>query len=358
MNKENSKKSSLSQFTILEEMKNINIPYESLKPLEPEIDTVSMFQKLKEILKQKNSDWTLQIGVINYLRRLLKFDKNVFNQFFYGTKIYSKLIELINSVRSSLSKNVLIIFNEIFSEFIPENKNSIISLIKDALPYLIQKINSNQSFIKVESQLVLDNICKNVKFPELLLLILQQMNNISKISPINNNIKNKDKIFDIMINMFTKSAKNIGKDLFKENQEFPDIIKSLISFYEMNKSEHGKFCKNILNCLIDIMTKENFDTKMEKCTKKEKDDINDIIELNIEKNKKMRENVSSIHFRNNLKERKKSLKLSKCNNILCDKGNKSVSIKFVSNNNNEDFINNAKNIMIKLHHNDENIQKN
>ena len=33
MNKEKSKKVSDSQFTILEEMKNINIPYDNLKPL-------------------------------------------------------------------------------------------------------------------------------------------------------------------------------------------------------------------------------------------------------------------------------------------------------------------------------------
>ena len=70
MNKEKSKKVSDSQFTILEEMKNINIPYDNLKPLEPEIDTISMFQKLRQILYDKNSDWTLQIGVINYLRKL------------------------------------------------------------------------------------------------------------------------------------------------------------------------------------------------------------------------------------------------------------------------------------------------
>ena len=88
MNQEKSKKisKSQSQFTILEEMKNINIPYESLKPLEPEIGFVSMFQKLKEILNEKNSDWTLQIGVINYLRRVKKFEKKVFDQFFYGAK--------------------------------------------------------------------------------------------------------------------------------------------------------------------------------------------------------------------------------------------------------------------------------
>ena len=356
MNKENSKKSSSSQFIILEEMKKINIPYDSLKPLEPEIDTVSMFQKLKEILFQKNSDWTLQIGVINYLRRVHKFDKNVFNQFFYGAKIYQKLLELINSVRSSVSKNVLVILNEIFSDISPENKNSILSLVKDTLPYLITKINSNQSFIKAESKLVLDNVCNNLKFPELLVLILQQMNT-SKSSQLYANMRNKDKAFDMMTDMFTKSAKNIGKDLLIESQQFHDIIKSIISFYDINKSEHGKFCKNIVKCLIDIMTKENFDTKMEKCSKKEKDGVKSIIDLKIEPSKKLRGTVSSIHFRNNLKERKKSLKLSKCNNTSFDKGNKSVSIKIFTKNK-ESLASNSKNNVIRLHHNDENVQKN
>ena len=283
MNKENSKKSSISQFTILEEMKNINIPFDSLKPLEPEIDTVSMFQKLKEILSQKNSDWTLQIGVINYLRRIHKFDKNVFNQFFYGAKIYPKLLELINSVRSSVSKNVLVILNEIFSENRPENKSFILSLVKETLPYLISKINSNQSFIIAESKQVRESLCKNVKFPEILIIILQQMN-ISKTLP--NNKRNKDKELDMLTDLFTKSANNLGKDLLTETHQFSEIIKNLISFYDMNKDGHGKFCKNILNCLVGIMTKENFDSKMEKCAKKEKECVKNIIEIKIDATKK------------------------------------------------------------------------
>ena len=68
MTKEKSKKISNSQFVILEEMKNINISYKSLKLLEPEKDTISIFQKFKEILSEKNSYWTFYIRVINYLR--------------------------------------------------------------------------------------------------------------------------------------------------------------------------------------------------------------------------------------------------------------------------------------------------
>lgn len=357
MNKEKSKKISKPQFTILEEMKNINIPYESLKPLEQEIDTVSMFQKMKEILCEKNSDWTLQIGVINYLRRLQKFDKTVFGQFFYGAKIYPKLLDLINSVRSSVSKNVLLLLNEIFSENIQENKNSVLSLVKSTLPLLIPKINSNQSFIKAECKQLLDSISKNVKSPELLLIILQQINNNPKISS-SPNIRNKDKDSEILTDLFIKCAKFLEKEILLENPQFQEIIKSLVSFYEQNKNKNAKFCKNILDCLIEVMNKENFDAKLGKCGKKEKDGVASIKEVKVEENnKKMKGTVSSMHFRKNLQERKKSFMISKLNNISFDKGNKSVSIKIMAKNK-ETAIANKKSNMISLHHNDENIQKN
>ena len=249
MNKEKSKKISNSQFTILEEMKNINISYESLKPLEPEIDTISMFQKFKEILCEKNSDWTLYIGTINYLRRVHKYDKTLFGQFFYGTKMYSKLLELINSVRSSVSKNALLLLIEIFSENIPENNNSVLSLVKEVLPLSVPKINSNQSFIKAECKQLLESISNNVKFPELLIIILQLMNNSSK-TVVTPNSKNKEKELEILTDLFIKSAKIIGKDILIDNSQFPEIIKCLITFFDANKIVYGKCCKEMMDCLI------------------------------------------------------------------------------------------------------------
>jgi hypothetical protein len=263
MNQEKSKKTSNPQFVILEEMKNINIPYDQLKPLEPEIDTISMFQKFKEILCEKNSDWTLYIGLINYLRRVQKYDKALFGQFFYGTKIYPKLLELINSVRSSVSKNALLLLNEILSENIQENDNSILSLVKVTLPLIIPKINSNQSFIKAECKQLLESMCNNVKFPELLIIILQSMNNLSK-TVATPNSRNKEKDLEILTDLFIKSAKIIGKETLLGNPQFPEIIKSLISLYDSNKNSHGKFCKKIVDCLTEVMDKENFEAKIEK----------------------------------------------------------------------------------------------
>lgn len=342
MTTENSKKQKVPEFIIPEEMKNINLPHESLKPLEPEIDIVSMMQKFKDILSNKDSDWTYQISVINYLRRIFKFDKQVFNQFFYGAKFYQKIIEFIDSVRSSLAKNALVLLNEIFSEQIngeeKSNSNSLITLIKSTIPHLISKINSNKSFIKAESNMCLESLVKNMKFFDVLLTLLQLMNT------------KKAKDAELLVELSKKMIKNLGKDFFVQNAQFNELIKHVVSFYESHKDSNVKQSKDILNCFIEIMTKEEFDKKMEKCTKKEKENVKIILETKIAQPKKKISSTSSMHFRKDINERKKNFKMSKCNEV---KGNKSVSIKIVTKGKDPVVIHsNGANL------NDENAQKN
>ena len=319
MTTENSKKQKVPEFIIPEEMKNINLSHESLKPLEPEIDIVSMMQKFKDILNNKDTDWTFQISVINYLRRIFKFDKQVFNQFFYGAKFYQKIIEFIDSVRSSLAKNALVLLNEIFSEQIGQeeksNSNSLITLIKSTIPHLVSKINSNKSFIKTESNMCLESLVKNMKFYDVLLTFFQLMNT------------KKAKDAELLVDLSKKMIKNLGKEFFVQNSQFNELIKHLISFYEVKKDSNVKQAKDILSCFIEVMTKEEFDKKMEKCTKKEKENVKIILETKIVQPKKKISSTSSMHFRKDINERKKNFKLSKCNEI---KGNKSVSIKIVA----------------------------
>lgn len=319
MTTENSKKQKVPEFIIPEEMKNINLSHESLKPLEPEIDIVSMMQKFKDILNNKDTDWTFQIAVINYLRRIFKFDKQVFNQFFYGAKFYQKIIEFIDSVRSSLAKNALVLLNEIFSEQIAKeeknNSNSLITLIKATIPHLVSKINSNKSFIKTESNMCLESLVKNMKFFDVLLTFFQLMNT------------KKAKDSELLVDLSKKMIKNLGKEFFVQNSQFNELIKHLVSFYEIKKDSNVKQAKDILSCFIEVMTKEEFDKKMEKCTKKEKENVKIILETKIVQPKKKISSISSMHFRKDINERKKNFKLSKCNEI---NGNKSVSIKIVA----------------------------
>lgn len=315
MNTESSKK--VIQFSIEEEMKNINLSYESLKPLVPNIDFIEMIQKFKEILNNKNSDWTLQISVINYLRRILKFEKSVFTQFFYGAKLYEKIIGLIDSVRSSLSKNVLILLNEIFSNSISEqdkNISSIISVIKATIPHLISKISSNQSFIKFDSKICLESIIKNMKYFDVLLTFMQLMN------------KKKGKDSELCAEFSIKMIKNLGKEFFEQNPRFNELVKCLVTFYEAQKNTNIKLCKSILDCFVEVMGKEEFGIKLEKCSQKEKGEIKIMMETKVFEIKKKNGTNTSLHFRKHIKETRKSFKLSKFN---ANKANKSLSIKFI-----------------------------
>ena len=345
MTTENSKKGKKQDFVIDEEMKNHNIPNESLKPIEPQTDLVSMIQKFKDILNSKDSDWTLQISVINYLRRMLKFEKSTFTQFFYGIKFYPKIIELINSVRSSLAKNVLILLNEIFSEPMPSQEdksstNSLISLIKFTIPHLISKINSNQTFIKADSIACLESLIKNMKYFEVLLTFLELMNT------------KKAKDSELCADLSMKMIESLGKEFLVENNQFAELIKCVVVFYEAQRITNLKRCKSILDCFVKVMGQEEFNKKIEKCTKKEKENVKNIREAKeVEIKKKISTGtVSSLHFRQDIQQRKKSFRLSKINE---NKGNKSATFKIIKKGK-ESIAPTSK--AMKL--NDENAQKN
>ena len=320
MTTENSKKQKIAEFVMDEEMKNINLQSENLKPIEPETDFISMMQKFKDILNNKESDWTLKISVINYLRRIFKFEKQVFAQFFYGAKFYQKIIELIDSVRSSLAKNVLILLNEIFSEPISNstdkpNSNSLIPVIKATIPHLISKINSNKSFIKADSNVCLESIVKNINNIDVLITFMQIMCN------------KKGKDAELSADFSMKMIKNLGKEFLMQITQFNELIKCIVSFYEAQRITNAKKCKDILNCFVEVMGKDEFDKKLEKCSKKEKENVKIIFESKTVEVKKKTVTVSSLHFRKDIKERKKSYKLSKCNE---NKPNKSVSIRLIT----------------------------
>ena len=126
------KKDLKEKFVIDSLMQKGNITYEKLQPFSPNYDFIQLTQKMKEILgknpqkkhskitnveqeQKKPIDWTMQLAVINYLRRLFKFEKDIFNETFYGLKFYENIIDFFNSIRSILAQNALILMNEVFS---------------------------------------------------------------------------------------------------------------------------------------------------------------------------------------------------------------------------------------------------
>ena len=293
------------KFIIDSTMQKGNIAYDSLESFPANYDFIQLIQKLKEILgkvskKKKTStnknkaqiktepqnpqntaiDWTMQLAVINYLRRLLKYEKDLFNQTFYGLKFYENILDFFNSIRSILAQNALILFTEVFSKFVPEfeeknQKSPIINLIKLAIPSLILKATTSQSFIKNEAKTCLETIVNNMKYNDTLMYLLQAMNT-KKIAE-----------FELAYILLNKLIKNLGKEFFLNNKHFGAIMGSLGSIYQNNKNDlYKRRCKSLLTSFEEMMTKEEFNKRLEKCEKKEKDLIKEITCDKIQNNTK------------------------------------------------------------------------
>ena len=293
------------KFVLDSTMQKGNISYDALESFPANYDFIQLIQKLKEILgkvskKKKTStnknkvqtkpepqnpqntpvDWTIQLAVINYLRRLLKFEKDIFNQTFYGLKFYENILEFFNSIRSILAQNALILFNEVFSKFVPEldeknQKSPIINLIKVAIPSLILKATTSQSFIKNEAKTCLETLVNNMKYNDTLITLLQIMNT-KKIAD-----------FELAYILSNKLIKNLGKEFFVNNKHFGAIMGALGNVYENNKNDlYKRRCKSLLASFEEVMSKEEFDKKLGKCDKKEKDLIKEITFSKLQNNTK------------------------------------------------------------------------
>ena len=298
--KDYSQKKEEQKFIIPDSMKMENIPKEDLSAFEEGTDFIFLMQKLKQIILNKETDWTFHLAVINYLRRLLKFEIDIFNQFLYGCKLYPKIIELINSIRSILAKNALILVNEMFSEMVPEydekkNKAPVITFIKDIIPTLIMKANGNQSFIRTEAKTCLESLINNMKYGDTLVFLIQAMN--SK--------KNQD--IDLAYNLAVKLCNNLTKEYLEEFPLFNDLMKVCANIYELKKDIYVKKIIALIKLIKDKITENDFNIKLEKCQKKERDIIKKALDPNINNKPKMKNSTSS-EFQNFLKKSKDNLK--------------------------------------------------
>ena len=291
--KEISPKNEDNKFIILESMKSPNILKENLPPFEDNTDFIILMQNLKQIILNKDLDWTYHLAVINYIRRLFKFEKNIFNQVLFGIKLYPKIIELINSFRSILAKNALMLVNEIFSEYIPEfdekkNKTPIITFIKAIIPTLILKANSNQSFIKTEANLCLESLITNMKYGDTLISLIQAM--CSK--------KNQD--IELAFNLANKLCDNLSKEYLDEFTLFNDLMKAMGSIYDLKKDIYVKKIIILITKIKEKITQNDFYAKLEKCGKKERELIKKALDSKNNKKPKFK-NLQVQNFKKLLK---------------------------------------------------------
>ena len=300
LKKDNSDKKDENKFIVPDFMKSPNILKENLPPFEGDTDFITLMQKLKQTINNKDIDWTFHLAVVNYLRCFLQYEKNLFNQLLFGLKIYPKIIGLINSIRSVLAKNTLMLVNEIFSENIPEfdekkNKTPIIIFIKAIIPTLIMKANCNQSFIKAEANLCLESLVNNMKYGDTLISLIQAMS-MKKIQDI-----------ELAYKLATKLCDNLDKEYLGEFPLFNDLMKAIGCIYELKKDIYVKKIIVLLKKISEKITQNDFNSKLEKCGKKERELIKKALDPNINNKPKLKNSTSS-DFQDFLKKSKDKLK--------------------------------------------------
>ena len=110
-------------------------------------------RKVTLLIKETDEKkWNEFVEGINYLRRLRKYNKEVFEKIMYDLDIFNIILSYLNCSRIILSKIPLVFIQEFFSEFEFEfnEKDQGIELIKFIefiTPKLISKVNSNKSFL-------------------------------------------------------------------------------------------------------------------------------------------------------------------------------------------------------------------
>jgi len=289
-----------NKFIVPDFMKSPNILKENLPQFEDDTDFITLMQKLKQTINNKDINWTFHLAVVNYLRCFLQYEKNLFNQLLFGLKIYPKIIGLINSIRSVLAKNTLMLVNEIFSENIPEfdekkNKTPIIIFIKAIIPTLIMKANCNQSFIKAEANLCLESLVNNMKYGDTLISLIQAMS-MKKIQDI-----------ELAYKLATKLCDNLDKEYLGEFPLFNDLMKVIGCIYELKKDIYVKKIIVLLKKISEKITQNDFNSKLEKCGKKERELIKKALDPNINNKPKLKNSTSS-DFQDFLKKSKDKLK--------------------------------------------------
>ena len=166
-------------------------------------------------------------------------------------ELLNYLPKLSNSIRSGLSKEAIILVGEILSNFINENTNNDLDIIKKLLYILFQSSTSNKKFIKEASMELLENgFIKNKTYFNLdtICIIIDLMKDkkttVSEICY---------KSYENLINNVDIKNGNINDNTWNT---FFDKINEL---YNAKKEIYTKKCVKIIEYFENGLGKSNFD---------------------------------------------------------------------------------------------------
>ena len=227
-------------------MEEVKVDYTEFESLENNFIKCSNVQQIFDAIEAEISsysqNWRKDFETMNNLRKLNKFFTQ--NEIIPVIMSYLKLIiSCINSIRSNLIKNALLLLSELF-----QNKKLVweSSFYFSILPIVYDKIISEKAFIKIEVKKVIKNLEDNYFNEEILSIV-------SKLCG--------DKNFHIAefsgssyINLLKNNIEEIKKD-DKVILKSMEILLVLIKIRD-KRSSFGKYFNEILTMMINNLKEE------------------------------------------------------------------------------------------------------
>ncbi|CRH01435.1 conserved Plasmodium protein, unknown function [Plasmodium relictum] len=149
------------------------ITFEELTDFQFEINIDNISEMVTELVEPpKDQEWTKQIEILTNLRKILKFYNKLFfeNQVKELRKIVRSIVELLNSPRSSVSKNALLCLSEFY--YIGKKKTD--STLDDIiLPCLKKAHQTSVDFLSSAANNTLLSICNSCSESKLILYFIK-----------------------------------------------------------------------------------------------------------------------------------------------------------------------------------------
>ena len=203
--------------------------------------------------------WQLTFDAMVFFRSLNKQNPSLMKQ--VVPQITKNLIKLSNSIRSGISKESIILVGEILNNFISDNSQNDLDIIKQLLNILFQCATSNKKFIKdASNELIQNGIIKNKNYLNLetICIIIDLMKDKkSSVCDISFNTYNQ------MINDINLTSTDISDDTWNK---FFDKLNEL---YKAKKEVYTKKCVKIIEYIEKTLTKNNFDELLNKLKRSE-----------------------------------------------------------------------------------------
>ena len=251
------------------EMSNSNLLYENIPPFKEETNYVELMIIIKKLLREtKEFEWIEHVKAINYLRRLRKYKKEVFDRVMYDLNIFEIILSYLNSVRTTLSKITLVFIKELFSEYEFEYNNNneqieLIKFIQFITPKLILKANSEKSFLKDGAINCLNNLSKNMTYGDTLITLIKVC--------INNN---GNSICELCFNFIQELLTNFDINYLIYFDYWNEFFEILIKILKMKKEPYMKKSILLINSLENLIGKDNFENILKNnCNEEEKNFI-------------------------------------------------------------------------------------